>query len=232
MTGSTTTLPPGPRMPAAVQTAIWVRRAQWLLGQCAARFGDVFTLQIAREGTWIVLSNPEHIKQVFTGDPRVFHAGEGNRILLPVLGESSLLLLDEDAHMEQRKLLLPPLHGKRMQGYEKLMSEIAAEEIESWPRGQPYSLRPRMQAITLEIILRAVFGLEQGERLETLRVELRSLLDTLTRPEMFLFPVLLGPERLARFGLFRRMHEQVDRLIYAEIAERRASADLDRRQDI
>ena len=73
-------------MPAALQTAIWLRRAQWLLSQCAARFGDVFRLQIAREGTWIVLSNPEHIKQVFTGDPRVFHAGEGNRILLPVLG--------------------------------------------------------------------------------------------------------------------------------------------------
>src|SRR5947209_2942396 len=183
------TLPPGPRMPAAVQTAIWVRRAQWLLSQCAARFGEVFSLKIAREGTWIVLSNPELIKQVFTGDPRVFHAGEGNRILLPVLGENSLLLLDEGAHMEQRKLLLPPLHGKRMQRYGELMREIAAEEIDSWPAGEPYQLRPRMQAITLEIILRAVFGLEQGERLETLRVELRSLLDTLTRPYMFLLPV-------------------------------------------
>ncbi len=117
MTTTKTTLPPGPRMPAALQTAIWVRRAQWFLGQCAARFGDVFKIQIAREGTWIVLSNPEHIKQVFTGDPTVFHAGEGNRILLPVLGEHSLLLLDEDAHMEQRKLLLPSLHGQRMQRY-------------------------------------------------------------------------------------------------------------------
>lgn len=227
-----TTLPPGPRMPAALQTAIWVRRAQWLLGQCAARFGDVFHLRIAREGDWIVLSNPEHIKQVFTGDPRVFHAGEGNRILLPVLGEHSLLLLDEDAHMEQRKLLLPPLHGERMQRYRELMSQIAAEEIDSWPSGEPYPLRPRMQAITLEIILRAVFGLEQGPRLEALRVELRGLLDTLTRPEMFLFPVLLGPERLAHFGPFRRLHERVDELIYAEIGQRRQAPDLERREDI
>src|SRR5579884_4550831 len=232
MTGSTTTLPPGPRMPAAVQTAIWVRRAQWLLGQCAARFGDVFRLQIAREGTWVVLSNPEHIKQVFTGDPKVFHAGEGNRILLPVLGEHSLLLLDEDAHMEQRKLLLPPLHGQRMQRYGELMAQIAAEEIGSWPSGQPYPLRPRMQAITLEIILRAVFGLEQGERLETLRVELRGLLDMLTRPHMFLFPVLMGPERLARFGPFQRLHHRVDELIYAEIADRRRAPDLEQREDI
>jgi cytochrome P450 len=219
-------------MPSGVQTGIWVRRAQWFLGQCAARFGDVFRIRIAREGTWIVLSNPEHIKQVFTGDPKVFHAGEGNRILLPVLGEHSLLLLDEEPHMEQRKLLLPSLHGKRMQSYAELMTEIAADEIDRWPSGEPYPLRPRMQAITLEIILRAVFGLEQGERLETLRVELRRLLDILTRPEMFLMPVLLGPERLAHFGPFKRLHERVDELIYAQIAERRRAPDLDRRQDI
>jgi cytochrome P450 family 135 len=232
MTKSTTKLPPGPRMPGVLQTGIWVRHAQWLLSQCARRFGDAFRLQIAREGTWIVLSNPEHVKQVFTGDPRVFHAGEGNRILLPVLGEHSLLLLDEDAHMEQRKLLLPPLHGKRMQRYGQLMGEIAAEEIEGWPTGEAFSLRPRMQAITLEIILRAVFGLEKGERLESLRVELRHLLDLLTRPHMFLFPVLLGPERLAHFGPFQRLHERTDQLIFAEIAQRRREGDLSGREDI
>ncbi|HLY51188.1 MAG TPA: cytochrome P450 [Solirubrobacteraceae bacterium] len=232
MSSSRTELPPGPRMPTALQTAIWVRRAQWLLGQCATRFGDVFRLRIAREGTWIILSDPEHVKQVFTGDPHVFHAGEGNRILLPLLGEHSLLLLDEDPHMEQRKLLLPPLHGQRMQRYGALMTDIAAAEIERWPSGETYALRPRMQAITLEIILRTVFGLEQGERLEALRVELRSLLDTLTRPHMFLFPVLMGPERLASFGPFRRLHDRVDELIYGEIAERRRAADVDRREDI
>jgi cytochrome P450 len=219
-------------MPAALQTAIWVRRAQWMLSQCAARFGDVFTIRIVQEGNWVVLSNPDHVKQVFTGDPRVFHAGEGNRILLPILGEHSLLLLDEGAHMEQRKLLLPPLHGQRMQRYGELMREIAAAEIERWPIGVPYPLRPRMQAITLEIILRTVFGLEQGERLEVLRVELRRLLDTLTRPAMFVFPVLLGPERLANFRPFQMLHDRVDELIYAEIAERRRAADLSQREDI
>ena len=225
-------LPPGPRMPMAMQTAIWVRRAQWLLAQCAARFGETFTLRIVQEGTWCILTDPEHIKQVFTGDPRVFHAGEGNRVLLPVLGEHSLLLLDEDAHMEQRKLLLPPLHGKRMQAYGDVMSEIAAAEIETWPTGEPYRLRSRMQAITLEIILRTVFGLDQGERLESLRVELRRLLDMLTQPHMLFFPLVLGPERLSRFGPFQRMHEKVDEIIYAEIAERRAAGDLDQREDI
>jgi cytochrome P450 family 135 len=122
MSSNGATLPPGPRMPAALQTAIWFRRAQWMQDQCAARFGDTFTLRILNEGTWVVVSHPDHVKQVFTGDPRVFHAGEGNRILLPVLGEHSVLLLDDGAHIEQRKLLLPPFHGKRMQRYRELMA--------------------------------------------------------------------------------------------------------------
>ena len=219
-------------MPRAAQTAIWFRRAQWLLRQCAARFGDTFTLRIAHEGTWIVLSRPEDVKQVFTANPRTFHAGEGNRILLPVLGERSVLLLDEDVHLEQRKLLLPLFHGTRMEGYQDLMARIAAAEIERWPLGAPYRLRPRMQAVTLEIILRAVFGLGEGERLERLRRELRALLDKLTNPRMLLLPLLLGPERLARFSSFRHAMARVDRPIYDEIGERRAAGDLDERSDV
>jgi cytochrome P450 family 135 len=225
-------LPPGPRMPRALQTAIWFGNAQWMLGQCAARFGDTFTLRILNEGTWVVLSDPEDVRQVFTGDPRVFHAGEGNQILLPVLGEHSVLLLDEGAHMEQRKLLLPPFHGKRMQRYRELMAEIAAAEIESWPRNQPYQLRPRMQALTLEIILRAVFGLGEGDRLVRLRAELRRLLDMVTNPRMMVFPALLGPQRLARMKLFQRDVARVDGPIYEEIAERRGASDLAERDDI
>jgi cytochrome P450 len=219
-------------MPVALQTGIWFRRAQWLMSQCTARFGETFTLRIFHEGSWVMLSNPEHVKQVFTGDPRVFHAGEGNRVLLPILGPNSLLLLDEREHLEQRKLLLPPFHGERMQRYGGLMREIAAGEIERWPRGEPYRLRPRMQAITLEIILRAVFGLEQGERLEDLRLELRRLLDLLTQPQMLLLPMLLGPERLARMALFHRLRARVDELIYAEVAERRRAPDVHAREDI
>ncbi len=226
-----TSLPPGPRLPRPVQTAIWFRHAQWLLSQCAARFGETFTLRILHEGDWVMLSNPEHVKQVFTGDPRVFHAGEGNRILLPVLGENSVLLLDEAPHMEQRKLLLPAFHGKRMEGYEALMREVAAEEIERWPRHEPHRLRPRMQALTLEIILRTVFGLDEGERLERLRSELRRLLDLLSSPRMFAFPLLLGPERIADFGPFRGLMSEVDLLIYEQIRERRRAAE-DQRDDI
>src|SRR5690606_26128868 len=104
-------LPPGPRIGRALQTAIWARQAQWLLEQCRARFGPMFTLQLAYEADWAVVADPALIKQVFTGDPKVFHAGEGNQILRPLLGENSVLVLDEDRHISQRRLLLPPFHG-------------------------------------------------------------------------------------------------------------------------
>ena len=225
-------LPPGPRMSRALQTAIWSRQAQWMLGQCRSRFGDMFTLQIAQEGTWVMVSDPEAVKQVFTGDPRVFHAGEGNQILRPILGDNSVLVLDEKPHIGQRRLLLPPFHGERMQGYGEKMAEIAAREIDSWPTGTPYKLRPRMQAITLEIILETVFGVHDRERMEPLRAALRDFLDLTTNPRVLLPVILLGPERIRYLPAFRRRIDRVDELIYAEIAERRLAEDLAERDDI
>ena len=130
---------------------------------CARRYGDMFTLKIANEGTWVFLSDPDAVKQVFTGDPRLLHAGEANIVLLPVLGSHSVLLLDDDAHMAQRKLMLPSFHGERMRGYEETMAEVAAREIERWPAGEPLSAWPTMQAITLEVIMRTVFGVTRDE---------------------------------------------------------------------
>jgi cytochrome P450 len=225
-------LPPGPPLPRVAQTAIWSRQARRMLFACHERYGDVFRLKIAYEGTWVMLADPEAVKQVFTGDPRVFHAGEGNQILAPVLGDNSILVLDEKPHMGQRKLLLPPFHGTRMQGYAKTMSEIAEREIDSWPSGVPYRLRPRMQAITLEIILRTVFGLREGERLAELREGLREFLDLTTNPRFLLPALLAGPQRIRRLGPFRRRIDRVDRLIYAEVAERRRAGDLEQRDDI
>jgi cytochrome P450 family 135 len=227
-----TALPPGPPLPQAAQTALWFRGAQRMLRTCHARYGDIFRLRIAYEGTWVFVCHPEDVKKVFTGDPKVLHAGEANRILLPVVGPQSLLLLDEAQHMEHRKLLLPPFHGQRMKRYGELMSEIAAQEIERWPLGRPYRLRPRMQAVTLEIILRAVFGVREGERLELLRSQLRRLLDMVTDPRRAIFLILLGPERIRNFGPFKRDIARVDSLIYDEIEERRRATDLDEREDI
>ena len=225
-------LPPGPRMPRALQTAIWSRQAQWMLEQSRARFGDMFTIRIAHEGNWVMVSNPEVVKQVFTGDPKVFHAGEGNQILRPILGDNSVLVLDEKPHIGQRRLLLPPFHGERMQGYEEAMTEIASREIESWPIGAPYKLRPRMQAITLEIIIETVFGVHERERTDPLRAALRDFLDLTTDPRFLLPVVLAGPERIRRLPFFSRRIDRVDELIHREIAERRRAGDLAERDDI
>src|SRR5215218_2318501 len=225
-------LPPGPRMGRVPQTAIWSRKAQWLLEQSRARFGPMFTLKIAYEGDWAVISDPELVKQVFTGDPKVFHAGEGNQILRPILGENSVLVLDEKKHIGQRKLLLPPFHGERMQAYGEKMTEIAAREIESWPTGVPYKLRPRMQAITLEIIIETVFGVHDGERMEPLREALRDFLDLTTNPRVLLPVLMVGPDRVNVIPAFRRRVERVDKLIAAEISERRRAEDLGEREDV
>jgi cytochrome P450 family 135 len=225
-------LPPGPRMSRALQTAIWSRQAQWMLGQCRARFGRMFTIRIAHEGTWVMVTDPEAVKQVFTGDPRIFHAGEGNEILRPFLGDNSVLVLDEKPHIAQRRLLLPPFHGERMQGYGEKMTEIAAREIESWPTGVPCKLRPRMQAIALEIVLETVFGVHDRDRLEPLRVALRDFLDLTTNPLLLAPVILIGPERVRRVPAFRRRVERVDALIRREIAERRGAEDLEQRDDV
>jgi cytochrome P450 len=219
-------------MKRPLQTMIWSRRAQWMLEQCRARLGPMFTLNIAYEGTWVIVTDPEDVKQVFTGDPKVFHAGEGNQILKPVLGENSVLVLDEKPHIGQRKLLLPPFHGARMQGYEGKMTEIAAREIESWPLGEPHKLRPRMQAMTLEIILETVFGVHGGERMRELRVALRDFLDLTTNPLLIAPLVLVGPEGARRIPVFRRRIERVDQLLYEEIAERRVAEDVEERDDV
>ncbi|HYP55851.1 MAG TPA: cytochrome P450 [Solirubrobacterales bacterium] len=225
-------LPPGPPLPKAVQTAIWSRQARRFLFACQDRYGDVFTLRIAYEGEWVMLADPEAVKQVFTGDSRVFHAGEGNHILEPFLGPNSVLVLDEKPHISQRKLLLPPFHGERMKAYRETMREIAVREIESWPTGMPHKLRPRMQAITLEIILRTVFGAREERGLAELREALRYFLDLTTNPRLLLPVLLVGPHRAARLGPLRRRIERVDRLVYREIAERRRAADLAERDDI
>jgi cytochrome P450 len=225
-------LPPGPDWSLAKSTWRWWRWPLETLEECRDRYGDTFTYRMPYEGTWVFVSDPEAVKQVFTGDPHLLHAGAANIILLPILGEHSVLLLDEPDHMAQRKLMLPPFHGKRMQTYGEVMARVAAEEIERWPADSPVRMRPRMQAVTLEIILRAVFGVDEGERLTLLRDQLRSTLNLLSNPRLAMFMVLLGPKRLRRFPPFRRMVERIDRLIYEEIGARRGTEDLGERDDI
>jgi len=219
-------------MPRAIQTVGWVARTGPFLERCRERYGDVFSVRIAQEGTWVMLANPEHVRQVFTGDPKVFHAGEANAILRPVVGPNSVLLLDEQQHMAQRKLLLPPFHGERMQRYVDVMREVAEREAGRWPHGEPLRLWPRMQAITLEVIMRAVFGMEEGTKLDRLRDTLRDSLDWAGHPTQMAFLALFGPERVGNFSEFRDRFAKVDALIYEEIRTRRVAEDLEERDDI
>jgi cytochrome P450 len=225
-------LPPGPRAPRAVQTLAWMTRPMPFMERCRARFGDTFTVRIAQEGTWVFVSHPDAVKQVFTGDPAVLHAGVANRVLRPLLGDESVLLLDGAAHMAQRKLLLPPFHGERMQRYGEQMERIASAEIAGWRHGAPMRLWPRMQAVTLEIIVRTIFGEAEGERLERLRRRLRETSELTTDWRTMLALATLGPDRLARSQSFRRRLEPVDAVIHEAIAARRAEGDLGERDDI
>jgi cytochrome P450 len=202
------------------------------MDDAARRYGDMFTLRITHEGTWVFISDPDAVKQVFTGDPRLLHAGEANIVLLPVLGSHSVLLLDDDSHMAQRKLMLPSFHGERMRGYESTMAAVAAREIERWPTGQPLPAWPTMQAITLEVIMRTVFGVHEGGRLDRIGDVLRNLLGFATQPVRMALLATLGPRRVAELGLVRSAVAPADELIYEEIRARRDASDLADRDDV
>ena len=224
--------PAGPRGPMPWHAMQFARDAWGFMERAHERHGDTFTMHLPGAKDWVFLTDPEHIKQVYTGDPNVFHAGEGNSILLPLLGRHSVLLLDEAPHMRQRKLLLPPFHGKRMAGYEDLMRSIARETIATWPVGTPLRAWPQMQAITLEIIMRAVFGVERGARLDRLRGALEHLLHQVTHPRTMITMGLIGEKRFARLKTVRRELAAVDDVLLPEIAARREVGDLDERGDI
>lgn len=228
----TTSLPPGPRMPRLAQTARWFARPFEFLENSRERYGKTFTVRLTHEGDWVVVSDPESVKAVFTASPKVAHAGEGNQILAPALGRESVLVLDREAHMAKRKLMLPPFHGERMRRFGDLIAEITTAEISRWPERTPIELLPRMQALTLEVIMRAIFGIDDATRLARLREPLRKLLSNLTSPVGFLVPLLVGYKgatwALSHDRNLRTAHE----ILLEEIRLRRLDPDLEDREDI
>src|SRR5271166_636588 len=171
-------LPPGPRVPAMVTTLAWALAPTWVMDRCAAHLGDTFTLTFAPSGMQMVLvSDREAVKTLFTAPPEVAPSATNSSPLASVVGPSSVLVLTGAEHMRQRKLLLPPFHGERMREYEQVIVEATRRDMRGWPIGRPMRLQPRTRAITLEVILRAVFGVE-AERMGPLR----SAIDELLRP--------------------------------------------------
>jgi cytochrome P450 len=225
-------LPPGPSEPRLIQTVGWWTRPVPFIERCRARYGKRFTIRLLQTPPFVMLSEPQQIKEVFTAPPEVLHPGEGARILEPVVGKNSVILLDERAHLEQRKLMLPAFHGEKMERLSDLMTEVAEDQAASWPRDRAIPLHPRLQALTLEVILRAVFGLDAGERLDALRTRLTEILALGSQP-LGMFSALqhdLG--RLTPWGRFLRLRDEADALIFDVIEERKKHAEPDAGNDV
>lgn len=212
-------------MPRALQTTGWWTRPTGFLDRCRRIYGKRFTVRLAAQDPFVVISDPEEIKQVFTAPPDVLHPGEGTRILEPIVGPNSILLLDEDAHMSQRKLVLPAFHGERMRGLETMIAEVAREQINTWPRDELAPIHPRMQRLTMEVILAAVFGLRTGPRLDDLREALTEMLNFGMSPLSLLPPARRAPFGRGPWAKFLKVRARADELIYAEIRDRREQGD-------
>ena len=231
---SAAALPPGPSSSSLLQTLRWVARPVPFMDECARRYGDCFTIRLKESPPMVFVSDPEAIRQVFTADPDVLRAGEANAILGPVLGRHSVLLLDGPRHLRQRRLMLPSFHGDVLASYRESIAAIVEREVATWPLGTPLRLWPRMQAITLEVIVRTVFGVEDRAAAEQLRDVLRGMLEWVTGPSRLLMLAMLGPERIERWPMtgFGRALAPVDRLLRAIIRERRADPRTAERDDV
>lgn len=224
-------LPPGPRSPRLLQTIRFIRDPIPMFESAAARYGGTFTLRIFGPGDLVFISDPPSLKRLFAADKVNTIAPGRNIILQPVMGAKSVLLATGREHLRRRKLMLPSFHGERMRAYESVIAEATEREIGRWPEGEPFRLHPSMQAITLEVILRAVFGVEDAGRRQELSENLVAILATTQSPRA----VGMVSRHTRRLPPWRRAVariERTDRLLAQEIAHRRADPDLGERQDI
>jgi cytochrome P450 len=224
-------LPPGPRWHGILQSIGLLRFRHQFVPYLRRRYGDVFSIKILPEGRHLVVFNrPEHVKEIFAGDPEVFHAGKGNAILGPVMGEHSLLLVDSTQHKRARKLLMPAFNGHALRGYEDLVTGLAKTEVGRWHEGEAFASLERMNALTLEVILQVVFGVTDEARLGQLRPLVNKTVNI--PPLVFLG---WGFPKLQKYGPWRRTIEnqvELDRVIFRVIGERREAPDLAERSDV
>jgi cytochrome P450 family 135 len=227
-------LPPGPRLPRALQTAGFIVNPVRFIEANRRRYGDLVTFSTAFDSGFVMVFDPELIRDVFRASPQQLRAGEANAVLEPVLGRRSVLLLDGAEHLRQRRLMLPPFHGKRLKTYEREMEQAVDTAIDGWPVGEPFALIGSMRAITLEVIMTAIFGVGEGERREELKRRVRATLEPVAR-RVGVFILTLLRQRIGDRGTVRRFEERrraMDELIYEEIAARRRVTDLEQREDV
>src|SRR3954452_4940496 len=168
-------LPPGPRRPLAFQTLRYGLDPYGFFESAHRAFGDVFTVRAMGE-TWVVLAHPDAVRELYAHGPDELNSGEANLSLRPLLGTRNVLLLDGAEHLRRRKLVMPPFHGERMGAYADLISDAARHDLATWPADRPLAMLPRMQALTFGVILRPVFGVNEGQRLQRLGLLLREFL--------------------------------------------------------
>jgi cytochrome P450 len=218
------TLPAGPPLPAPLQAAIWALRPLELMDRCEARYGEIFTLRIRRGRPWVLLTNPAHVKQVFTRASELMGAGAGeaNPLLEPLLGPRSVMLLDEPQHMGDRKRLLPSFHGGRMKDYGAMMSEIAREKVATWPTGEPFELWPRMQSISMEVVMRSVFDGIAPDRAELMRERIAGLTGWINQPRRLALLAAFGSRSITANSGFRREMDKLESVVLEEVRLRRA----------
>ncbi len=214
-------LPPGPRG-SLFATWQWMRRPFAFLDDCAARYGDTFTLRFATLPPLVMYARPEDVKEVFADDGGLLHAGQFNLQLRAFLGEHSVLMLDGKEHMRHRRLLLPPFQGERMHAYGQTMLDIADDSIDAWPVGTPFALHRPMQEITLQVILRTVFGVDGAARLARFDRLMAELLQIAAWPPLLLPFMQRDLGRYSPWGRYLRKRVETDQMVYAEIRERRA----------
>jgi cytochrome P450 len=226
-------LPPEPNGSSLSQTLRWAFRPLPFMEDCRRKYGDSFSVRfLGFERPMVLISDPVAIKALYTERSHGLPPGR-NIILEPIVGSHSLLIQEGAEHLSRRKLMLPPFHGERMRSYEAAMDEVVGAEIDSWPLQREFAIHSRMQAVTLEVILRVVFGVSEGPRLERLRGMLATILTETASPRAQL--VGLATRRFGGRGPWARFEgklREVDELLFAEIAEHRAKPDLEQRQDI
>jgi len=226
-------LPDGPHRPRIVQAWLWLKKPTWFLDQCSKTYGDVFTMRLPQGNDLVHIADPELVKAVFGGNNDVLRAGEANAAILePLLGPNSVLVLDGPEHMRQRKLILPAFHGDRMRAWEATIRDSTRAEIDRWPTGQPFALRPSMQSITLDVIVRVVFGVDGSARRDDLRRRIVAV-TRIGRNPFLLFATRdrkLGPA--APWARFIRARDALRAALEGEIRDRRGVPDLEQRSDV
>ena len=216
-------LPDGPQAPAAWQLLRYSQAPLPFLDECARRYGDTFTVRFAGYGKFVMLGEPEAVQDVFRGDGRALHSGEGNEFLIPTVGANSVLVLDEDRHQQQRRVLLPPLKGERMRSLFDAMQAATLEALRDWPVGRPVRMLESMQQITLRVILQTVLGLSAGSQRDVIERQVGRLLAQ-GRGRYGLILVKVLPiallQRSRWLPFFRQMHE-LNESLYSLIRDRR-----------